>query len=282
MDGAFKLDDVPVTDADVADYDRDGAVCIRGAISMEWVERLRPAADWVQNNPGPYDTDLTTGGEGQFFGGQYLWTRNEAFKAFLFESPIAAVAARLMGTDFAQLFYDFILTKEPGGSNRTPWHQDRLYYPLKGGGADHICSTWVALDPVTIESGAVEYIAGSHKWGKYYVPESFSADGRFSGHDDIEKLPDIDGNRGDYEILSWDLEPGDLVAHHVMSVHGAPENNADIRRRGLAIRWIGGEAAFDPRPETQPLLRAAVGDGPTPHEDGQALGGETYPVFNFR
>ena len=88
-------------------------------------------------------------------------------------------------------------------------------------------------------------------------------------------------NRGDYKILSWDLEPGDLVAHHVMNVHGAPENTADIRRRGLAIRWIGGEAAFDPRPETQPLLRAAVGDGPTPHKDGQALGGETYPGVPF-
>ena len=67
-----------------------------------------------------------------------------------------------------------------------------------------------------------------------------------------------------------------------MGVHGAPENAADIRRRGLAIRWIGGEATFDPRPETQPVLREAVGEGPSPQTPGAALSGDAYPVFDFR
>ena len=186
-----------------------------------------------------------------------------------------------MNTGTIQLFYDFLLTKEPGGSNKTPWHQDRLYYPLAGDGADNICSTWIALDPVSIESGAVEYVSGSHKWGHAYVPESFSFDDRFDGHGEIEKLPDIDAERDHYEIKSWDLEPGDLVAHHVLNVHRAPPNTADIRRRGHAIRWISGEANFDPRPETQPILCDAVGNGPSPQTAGQPLSGETFPILSF-
>jgi len=273
-------DNLPVTDQNRADYEKDGVVCVRNALSMDWVEKLRPAADWIQQNPGPYDLDLTTGGEGQFFGGQYMWLRREEFRDLIFDSPLAEIVAKLMGADSVQLFYDFILTKEPGGSNKTPWHQDRLYYPLSGEAADHICSTWIALDPVSIDSGAVEYIAGSHKWGKAYVPESFSDDGKFDGHD-IEKLPDIDNHRDEYDIKYWDMEPGDIVAHHVMGVHGAPENTATVRRRGIAIRWISGEVFFDPRPETQPLLRDAVGNGPTPHQAGDRLGGEAYPIFKF-
>lgn len=281
MKSPFKLQDVPVSDSDVSIYERDGVVCIKNAISIDWIEKLRVAADWVQQNPGPYDTDLTTGGKGQFYGGQFLWLRREEFKEFLFSSPIAAIVARLMASKRVQLFYDFLLTKEPGGSNKTPWHQDRLYYPLKGKGADNICSTWIALDPVTIDSGAVEYISGSHKWGHAYVPESFTFDERFDGHDDIKKLPDIDADRDQYDIKSWDLEPGDIVAHHVLNVHGAPENTADIRRRGHAIRWISGEVKFDSRPETQPILREAVENGPSPQTANQVLSGETFPVINF-
>ena len=50
-----------------------------------------------------------------------------------------------------QLYYDFLLTKQPGASNPTPWHQDRLYYPLSGNGADSLPSLWIALDPVTLD-----------------------------------------------------------------------------------------------------------------------------------
>ena len=36
-----------VTGQNIEDYQRDGVVCVRGAISSEGIERLRPAADWV-------------------------------------------------------------------------------------------------------------------------------------------------------------------------------------------------------------------------------------------
>ncbi|MBT4719742.1 MAG: hypothetical protein HOB86_10085, partial [Rhodospirillaceae bacterium] len=87
--------------------------------------------------------------------------------------------------------------------------------------------------------------------------------------------------RGDYDIVQYDLEPGDCVAHHVMGVHGAPENNADIRRRGLAIRWLPAEATFDPREETQYQLKAALGEGPDKFESGETVQGDNFPLFRF-
>jgi ectoine hydroxylase-related dioxygenase (phytanoyl-CoA dioxygenase family) len=275
-----KLDKSLVSDADIATYERDGVVCIRNAISEDWLERLKPAADWVQKNIGPHDTVLAPEGAGEFYGGQFMWLRQDDFKDFVLNSPAASIAARLMRSTKVQLFYDFLLTKEPGAGNKTPWHQDRLYYPVDGPGAERICSIWIALDPVTLKSGAVEYVKGSHLPKKYYAPASFSGDSRYSDLD-IEDVPDIDGNLEKYEIVSWDLEPGDCVAHHVMVVHGAPENSADIRRRGLAMRWCSGEVRFDPRPGTQPVLNKVLKEGPTPHAANERLHGDTFPEFQF-
>ena len=92
-----------------------------------WCDRLQIGVVEIR----PYDRDIA--GEGQFYGGQYMWLRNEAFKDFLFKSPSGAVAARLR-SETIQLYYDFLLTKQPGASNPPPWHQDRLYYPLSGKG----------------------------------------------------------------------------------------------------------------------------------------------------
>ena len=49
-------------------------------------------------------------------------------------------------------------------------------------------------------------------------------------------------------IMGVDSEPGDVVVHHVMTLHGAPGNaHSDRRRRGLATRWCGDDAVYDPR-----------------------------------
>ena len=137
-----------------------------------------------------------------------------------------------------------------------------------------------ALDPVTLKSGVVEYVKGSHAWGRYFAPKSFNDDGRYEGLD-IEALPDAANSRGDYDIVHYDLEPGDCVAHHVMGVHGAPENPADIWRRGVAIRWLLVEATFDPREEAQYQLKAALGEGPENFEAGETVSGDNFPVFRF-
>ena len=165
----LKIPAETVTETHIQAYERDGVVCIKNAIPMEFIEMVRPAADWCRQNPGPYDRDIARE-EGQFYGGQYMWLRNEAFKDFLFKSPSGAVAARLLRSETIQLYYDFLLTKQPGASNPTPWHQNRLYYPLSGNGADSLPPPWIALDPVTLDSGGMEYVAGSHKWQKFYAP----------------------------------------------------------------------------------------------------------------
>ena len=49
---------------------------------------------------------------------------------------------------------------------------------------------------------------GSHRWGLCIRV----ADGLPGA--DGDTLPDIDGNEADYDIESYELEPGDMLGHH--------------------------------------------------------------------
>ena len=79
--------------------------------------------------------------------------------------------------------------------------------------------------------------------------------------------------RDRYEIISWDLEPGDVYAFHAMTVHGAGGNlRFDVRRRGYTVRYCGDDAVYDTRKGTQGHLRSES------HRDGDQLDSDQYPL----
>jgi ectoine hydroxylase-related dioxygenase (phytanoyl-CoA dioxygenase family) len=133
-----------------------------------------------------------------------------------------------------------VLIKEAATESRTPWHHDQPYWTVDG---HQVCSIWVPLDPVPRET-CVEFVAGSHRWGKWYTPKSFYDLSDRDGNE-FETVPDIDARRGDYTILGWELDPGDCIAFHALVVHGAPGNrSASSRRRAVSLRMTGDDARF--------------------------------------
>lgn len=51
-----------------------------------------------------------------------------------------------------------------------------------------------------------------------------------------------------YRFLSWDLDPGDIMVHHRLTVHGAGGNKSQLEERiGLSNRYMGGDVVWDPR-----------------------------------
>jgi ectoine hydroxylase-related dioxygenase (phytanoyl-CoA dioxygenase family) len=62
-------------------------------------------------------------------------------------------------------------------------------------------------------------------------------------------MPDIEGRRDDYRILSWDLEPGDCIVFHMMTLHNAPATvDYPSRRRAFSTRWLGDDVVYAERP----------------------------------
>jgi ectoine hydroxylase-related dioxygenase (phytanoyl-CoA dioxygenase family) len=144
------------------------------------------------------------------------------------------------------------------------------YYCVQG---RQVISIWLAIDPVARDA-CPEFIAGSHLQDTLYYPRLFDdgSDYDFAG-DGYQTVPDIDAERESHRILSWDLEPGDALLFHFLTLHGAPGNRGASRRRGFSTRWLGDDASFAERP--------GVTSPPYPDiglKDGQPMREDWFPV----
>jgi len=251
---------VPSLPDDVrAAYARDGAVVLRGVLDDGWLDLLADAVEQNRRHPSTWSHWYTDEREAVGFWSDYVtWRSVDEHRRVAFESPLAGLAKQLMGSGTVRFFHEHVLVKEPGAVERTPWHHDQPYYCVDG---DQNVSTWVALDPVPRTSG-LHFVAGSHRWDQWFVPRRFidhsayaDPSGRFQLVPDIDELVERHPDR--YRLLSWDVEPGDVVAFHYRTLHGAPGNRLATRRRAVSLRWLGDDATFAERPwEVSPPYEA--------------------------
>ncbi len=251
------------------EFERDGAVCVRAAFSTEWLDLLAAGIAENMAHPGPMAKEYTPAGKpGRFFGDYCNWRRIPQYHDFLLHSPAAKIAGTLMGAKRANLFHEHVLVKEPGTAEKTPWHHDQPYWTVDG---TQVCSLWMSLDPVP-RATSVEYVAGSHRWGVWYTPKRF-ADSNDHPTKGFVPVPDIDGEREKYTLLGWDLEPGDCIVFHALTLHGAPGNTQPTSRRAVASRWTGDDARF--------VLREGFMSPPPPPDappPGAAMDSDVFPV----
>lgn len=66
----------------------------------------------------------------------------------------------------------------------------------------------------------------------------------------LADLPDIDNHRKDYRILGWEMEPGDAVCFHMLTLHTAAGVDCQQRRRVFSVRLLGDDITHAPRPWT--------------------------------
>lgn len=254
-------------------FNADGVAVLRGAISDGWVARMNKVIDQQLAAPSKWGNDANPGATtNRHFSDRYQWQQNSEINAYIHESGCAQLAAQAMGSETARFYFDHLLVKEPGTVNPTPWHQDVPYWPFLG---SQICSIWLALTPCTVASSAMEFVRGSHLDGKYYMPEAFTGDGDanagWMNSGDGEKCPDIAANREDYDIIGFDMEPGDAVVFSAWTLHGAGGNaSLETRRAAISTRWLGDNAVWHPHTGADPTVtqdHVSVQPGQAPHDD---------------
>ncbi len=231
---------VSVTPDQIEEYQRDGVVLIKGLFA-DHVETLRAGVDRNMSDPGPYASNNEKSGEtGRFFDDYCNWTRIPEFADVIAKSDAARVAGALMGSERVQMFHDHVLVKEPGTSMATPWHSDGPYYFVEG---RQTVSFWSPLDPVT--DASLRLVAGSHRWPKDVLPTRWASEAAFF-EGDYMPIPDPDAEGMD--IRSFEMAPGDAVAFHFRTLHGARGNHSDRRRRAFSLRLVGDDARYVERP----------------------------------
>ncbi len=154
---------------------------------------------------------------GEFFNG-----KPKALAAELLEEPV-------IGKNL-QFF-----NKPPGISQATPAHQDGNYFMLH---PCHAVTMWMALDTVDEENGCVRYLRGSHLDGMRHHERTQTL-GFSQGIVDY-------GKNESREEVPCPAKPGDLLAHHAMTVHRADANASPTRtRRALGFIFYGESARED-------------------------------------
>ncbi len=248
-------------------FQADGAVVLRGLLSAAEVELLRAGIDANLATPSVRAKVASRREDPGYFVEDFCcWSENARYRAFIFGSALGEVGAALMGSREARLYHDHMLTKEPGTQARTPWHQDQPYYNIEG---RQNCSFWIPVDPVD-RATTLEFVAGSHR-GPWLMPRSFMDDqARWFPEGSLSELPDVEGRRGEYRILGWELEPGDAVCFHMLTLHAAGGVAPGRRRRVFSVRLTGDDVRHAPRgwatsPEFPGLERELPAGAPLEH-----------------
>ena len=239
-----------IHDSLISDYCNYGVTVLRNVISPYWIENLSIGIKKNFKNPSQYKCVYEKNASQELFFDDYCnWQKIKEYKNFFFDSNIAKIASQIIQSKKVNIFHEHVLIKEPGSIKKTPWHQDQPYYCVNG--KDN-CSLWIPLDSVP-KKICPEFIRGSHKWNKQFLPTKFFGESYQHYDEEFEKIPDIERNKKDYDIVSWSLDPGDLIAFNFATVHGAPGNNTSNRRRAFSARFTGEDATFAKRKgETSP------------------------------
>jgi ectoine hydroxylase-related dioxygenase (phytanoyl-CoA dioxygenase family) len=227
-----------------ADFARDGVVCVRSVLDAGQVAAAARAIGAVLTRPGPY-AQVASGADdpGAFTEDFCRWREIPELEQLARHSRVPAIAAALMATPQVRFYHDHVLVKEGGTRQRTPWHQDQPYYNVDGRGV----SAWIPVDPVP-EAGCLELVAGSHR-GPWLMPRTFlRGEARWFPEGTLAELPDIEADRGSFDIRRFELAPGDAIFFDFLTVHGAPGFPYPGRRRILSLRYLSAGARHAPRP----------------------------------
>ena len=194
-----------------------------------------------------------------------LWVDYEIIRKYSFDTRLAEVARKISRCKRLVIYHDHGLIK-PGGeqSKATNWHQDAPYWPMEQVGA---LSAWIALDDVNLENGCMQFIPGSHKYGRL-APVALSTEG-------ASVLKDIEKTNIEIEVepVVMEMEAGSVTFHHGCTFHYATPNQTSCPRRALAIIYIpeyvnyngqrnaGGDPNLKPGEPFQGLMHPILASG---------------------
>lgn len=249
-----------LSDEEIRRYHEDGVLMVRQAIEPNWMALLEQGVEEARAHASLLGRFMSRKVEGYQMD-IFLWKRIDALRDLIYYGPFARWAQQLMGAQQVRFFYDQMFIKEPGTDAPTPWHQDLSFWPIRG---EQICSFWIPCDPVNRENSGLLYVRGSHRWPQRF--KAISPDYVAAIIDErMDDVPDINAHPERYELLDWDMQPGDILMFHPLTLHGSYGNQSRTRRRrALALRWTGDDVVYAPSSKRMPIHFAhdSVSGGP--------------------
>lgn len=235
---------MPITSEHIADYQRDGAVLIKKALDDKALGLLEAGVEEAYRAPERRSTKVQgPEGVGQTLVRDYVSHESPLLQEFVGSGLVGKIGAGLMETASAQLVLDQIFYKSKGLIVPTPWHQDTPFLRVRG---DQLVRLWLPCDFSPREL-TVQVVRGSHRWNVVYntsgeMPGDNPGDAAHCvvGDPWLPLTPDVRRYRDSFDILSWDVEPGDVLAFQGNVLHGTDGHPGHHSPRRAFALLLGG------------------------------------------
>ncbi len=224
-----------LSDADVAHYETNGFVAPVPVLTSDEVTRFRADLESFENSVG-HPLDFPEKSKSYLL---FDWADH-----LVHHPRILDAVEDLIGPDIL-VYHSTTWIKEPGTPAYVLWHQDGKYFNLRS----HLHVTaWVALSDVSVESGCVHVLPGSHKWGDFdHVDDLGDWNMIKRGQGIPEKFDDEAG----FPLV---LKAGEMSLHHTNLIHCSRGNQGTDRRIGLGISYIPARVEQFGEPRASALL----------------------------
>ena len=240
-------------------FERDGYVVVRGLRDSDYCVRARQLALAALEPvvaPAEYEADVGypgSPGDRAAIGGDTprrllnAYAREAHFRRFAGSAAVAEYLAELNNESewsLSQCHHNCVMTKFPGFSSATLWHQDIRYWSFD---RPELVSVWLALGDESPSNGALRIVPGTHKM-------DFDR-GRLDA--ELFLRPKLDANA---ELIrrstQVELSAGDALFFHCRTFHAAGRNSTEDVKLSLVFTYH--QSDNHPIPGTRSAQHASI------------------------
>lgn len=216
-----------LSELQIAQFERDGYLVVPGLLPAEIAEQMQQIANEhvkVQLAPIEYEVDVSYPGapkDAEALGGDttrrllHAYARHDVYRDWATRKEIADILKDLFSGEevlMSQCHHNCVMTKHPGFSSATLWHQDNRYWSFD---EQNLISVWSALGDENKDNGCLRVIPGSHKLS--LEPGCFDAA--------LFLRPDLAENKALIQkSIRVELNRGDVLFFHSKLFHAAGRN----------------------------------------------------------
>ncbi|MEM7193638.1 MAG: phytanoyl-CoA dioxygenase family protein [Pseudomonadota bacterium] len=208
--------------------DTDGCTAMRNAITASLNPPLAPLEfETDVQYPGAPADRLSPGGDTprRLL---HAYTRDAVFREWSTSDDVVGRVKQLLGNDHIELsqnHHNCVMTKHPGFSSATLWHQDIRYWLFD---RPDLVSVWLALGDEYIENGGMLLIPGTHTTkldrGRY--------DAAYFLRTDIEENQALIDS-----AIPAEMKAGDVLFFHCGTLHAAGRNSAESVKTSVVFTY---------------------------------------------
>ena len=261
-----------LSDSQVESFHALGFVIGNASLTDEFVDLLCSDLDSLMvpdnvSNPLWHECHLNECDNGRdvLFHALGAWRISEHFHDLLWQPAVTIPATQLLDAD-VRFWHDQIFYKPPKHGGGVAWHQDYSYWsrttPMK-----HL-TCWVALEDATLANGCLHYVPGSNHWDLLPIT------GLAGDMESIEQVLSVEQFTAIHNPQPIELQRGQMVFHHPLTVHGSFQNTTEHSRPGAVINMLADGVVSN---STSPLLA-----GTPVVSVGEPLSGHFYPILRKR